>query len=179
MKFIITVFTFSMVILFACAAEPSAFEIESLKPGGPAGEERIMVTVQRDTVVFDIHDAHGIGGLSITPKKGAWPKSVVLRLHLGGLESIQLGCAKVTLFGSVLSHSGHERLLEIEEAGKKRKAGKDDPLWADIRMVDARGKDINHLPDPNKGGCFEVTVPPTLLGKTGGELTLRWIDFFR
>lgn len=168
-----------MAALLAGAAEPPAFEIKSLKPGEPAGDERVKVAVKGDAVVFDIHDARGIGGVSIVPKKGAWPKSVVLRLHLGGLESIQMGCAKVTLFGSVLSHSGHERLLEIEEAGKKRKAGKDDPLWTGIRMVDAEGKDIKHLPDPDKGGCFEVAVPPTLLGGAGAKLTLRWINFYR
>jgi len=179
MKIIIAAFSFFMVVQLACAAEPPAFEIESLRPGEPAGDERVKVAVQGDVVVFDIHNPRGIGGVSIMPKKEVWPKSAVLRLHLGGLESIQMGCAKVTLFGSVLSHSGHERLLEIEEAGKKRKAGKDDPLWVGIRMLDAEGKDINHLPDPYKGGYFEVTVPPTLIGKTGEKLTLRWINFYR
>lgn len=167
-----------LVTLYAGAAEPPEFAIECLRPG--ERREEIKVASQDDAVVFEIRDARGIGGARITPKNGDWPKVVILRLHLGGLEQLQISGAKISLFASVLSHSGHRRLLEIEEAGKKRRsAGNDDPLWMTIKIKDALGAEINALPDRAKGGYFEVVVPPALLAGESAALTLHWIDFFR
>ncbi len=179
MKTMLTAFSLFTATLLASAVEPAEFKIGSLKAGEWVRDDCVKFTSEEGVVVFDIHDAQGIGGVSITPKSGDWPKSVIVRLHLPGLESLQLSAGKVTLFGSVLSHSGHKRLLEIDEAGKKREAGRDDPLWINIRMLDGHGKDINHLPDPGKGGCFEVTLPPALLIESNLGMTLRWIDFYR
>ncbi len=179
MKSKLTTISCIMAALLSSAVEPPEFKIESLKPGEVVREGSVKVSIQKGAIVFDIHDARGIGGVSITPKLGDWPKSVIVRLHLSGLESLQMSNGKVTLSGSVLSHSGHMRLLEIEESGKKREAGKDDPLWINIRMLDGQGKDIDHLPDATKGGYFEVTLPPALLSTAKPGMTLRWIDFYR
>ncbi len=166
-------------MLFASAAEPPDYIIESLQPGKTVLDDRVRVTSQEGTVVIDIHDERGTGGVRITPKTGNWPKPAVVRLHLRGLESLQLSVGKITLFGSVLSHSGHKQLLEIDDAGKKREASKDDPLWIDIRMMDGHGKAIDHLPEPEKGGYFEVALPPAMLNADTPGMTLRWIDFYR
>jgi hypothetical protein len=175
----ITVLACFLAALFAGATEPPGFDIESLKPGEVVRDGWIKVTLSEGAVVFDIHDARGIGGVRITPKSCGWPKPVVVRLHLRGLESLQISSGKFTLFGSVLTHSDHRRVLEIDEAGQRREAGKDDPFWINIRTVDAQGRDTDHLPDPEKGGYFEVTLPPALLNADTLGMTLRWIDFFR
>jgi len=178
-KTMLTAFSFLLAALFASAMEPPEFQIESLKPGEVVRADCIKVTLQAGAVVFDIHDERGIGGVRITPKWGGWPKPVIVRLHLSSMESLQISSGQFTLFGSVLSHRGHRRLLEIEEAGQKREAGKDDPLWINIRMLDGQGKDIQHLPDPEQGGYFEVTLPPALLNADKLGMTLSWIDSYR
>lgn len=179
MKTMLTVFCCFVANLFAGAVEPPEYKIKSLKPGEELRGTKVKISTQEGAVIFDIHDARGIGGVSITPKSGDWPQSVVVRIHLSGLESLQISNGKVTLFGSVLSHSGHMRLLEIEEAGKKKQAGKSDPLWMNIRMLDAQGKDIDHLPDPKQGGYFALTLPPALTSAAKNGMTFRWIDFYR
>lgn len=164
--------------VYAGAAKPPVFTIENIKPG--ERRDGIKATIQGDTVVFEIRDARDIGGARIAPKSGDWPKAVILRLHLGGLEQLQVSGAKVSLIASVLSHSGHRRLLEIEEAGKERRsAGKDDPLWMTIKIKDTLGAEIDALPDPAKGSYFEVVVPPALFVEEKAVLTLHWIDFHR
>lgn len=168
-----------LATLPAGAAEPPAFDIKTTKPDVRKGDTRISVVFEKDAVVFDIHDVRGIGGVIITPKAGTWPKPVLLRLHLGGLESLEIKAGKVALFASVPSHSGHKCLLEIDAGGKRRVAEKTDPLWARIRIVDAKGKDIDKLPVPEDGGYFEVTLPAALLDGTMDSLTLQWIDFLR
>ncbi len=178
MKTLRTVLACFLIAAHAGATEPPDFAIESLKPGERSAG--IKAAVEGDAVVFEIHDARGIGGVRITPKSGEWPKAVILRLHLGGLEQLRVSGAKVALSASVLSHSGHRTLLEIEEAGKERRsAGQDDPLWMTIRIKDAQGAEINALPDRAKGGYFEVVVPPALFAGEKAALTLHWIDFYR
>ncbi|MCE9518147.1 MAG: hypothetical protein K8R87_01045 [Verrucomicrobia bacterium] len=179
MKSILAAFSFLMAAQLAGAVEPLEFMFESLKPGETVREGSIKTSSQKEAVIFDIHDARGLGGVSITPKLGVWPKSVIVRLHLSGLESLRMSNGKVTLSGSVVSQSGHMRLLEIEESDKKREADKNDPLWVNIRMLDGQGNEIDRLPVPEKGGYFEITLPPALLCAAKRGMTLRWIDFYR
>ena len=163
----------------AGAVEPSGFQFEGVKPGEKEPGWGIKVEVKGDAAVFDFHAVRGIGGVRIIPKTGVWTKSVILRFRLGGLESLRLSGGGLILSTSVLSHSGHKKLLEIEDGEKKRVGERDDPLWVGIRILDGNGTEIEALPDPAKGGCFEVTVPPALLTRAKTGLTLNWVDFYR
>ena len=109
--------------------------------------------------------------------KGKWPTTVILRLHLGGLESFAVSNGKIKLTGSVLSHSGNTRLLDVVEDGKEKKVEKDSPYWMEIRGFDSTGKPIQGLPD--KGGYFEITLPKAVLEGKSKSLEIGWIDFYR
>ena len=64
------------------APEVPAFDITTRKSA-----DQIKVAVENDTATFDVTSPSGIGGATIALTKGNWPKSVVVRLHLHGLES--------------------------------------------------------------------------------------------
>jgi hypothetical protein len=165
---------------YADAEESPTYEIKSIKPREADRDDKVKVIIEKEAVVFDFHDIRAIGGVSITPKDGKWPKSVVLRLHLGGLEHFQASTGgKITLHASVLSHSGHTKLESIREEGKEKAIAKGDSHWAEIHMMDAKGREIKVLPDKSKGGYFEVTLPAALFEAEMKNLTLNWIDFLR
>ncbi len=107
----------------------------------------------------------------ITAASGKWPTTVILRLHLGGLESFAIFNGRIKLTGSVLSHSGNTKRLYLTEDGKEKEPG------TDIKVLDAAGKPIKGL--PGKGGYFEITLPKALLESQPKSLVLGWIDFHR
>jgi len=150
-------------------AEPSsAFDIRSRKP-----EDQVHVKVEKDATIVDIVSQSGIGAATIMLEKGKWPTTVIVRIHLTGLESFAVSNGKIKLTGSVLSHSGNTKRLYLSEEGKdeEREPG------TEIRVLDAAGSRIQGLPD--KGGYFEIALPKALLEGQHTRLELAWIDFYR
>lgn len=148
------------------AQQSPIFEITARKPA-----DQIAVKIEKDTATFDVSSPSGIAGATITLKEDKWPKDVILRLHLRGLESFAVSNGKTKLTGSVLSHSGNTKCLYLTEDGKEWEPG------TEIKVLDAAGKPITGLPD--KDGYFEITLPKALLESQSKSLTLGWIDFYR
>lgn len=146
----------------------SAFTVTTKKP-----EDRVKVQLERDTAIFDVSSQSGIGGATITLANGKWPTTVVLRLHLHGMESVAVSNGKIKLTGSVLSHNGNTKRLYLSEVGKE---GEREP-GTEIKVFDTAGKPINGL--PGDGGYFEITLPKALLEGQPKSLELGWIDFYR
>ncbi len=46
------------------------------------------MNVEKDIATLDVSSPSGIGDATVTLTKGKWPTTVVLRLHLRGLESV-------------------------------------------------------------------------------------------
>jgi hypothetical protein len=135
--------------------------------------DQIKVKIEGDTATVDVSSQSGIGGATVTLTKGRWPTTVILRLHLSGLESLAVSNGKVKLTGSVLSHSGNTKRLYLTEEGKD---GEREP-GTEIKVLDAAGKPVKGLPD--KGGYFEIKLPKALLDGGPKSLELGWIDFYR
>ena len=140
------------------ADEPPTFDIKTKKP-----EDRIKVTLDKDTTIFDISSQSGIGGATVTTN-GKWPTTVILRLHLSGLESFAVSNGKIKLTGSVLSHSGNAKHLHMTEGEKERESD------TEIKVLDTAGKPVKGL--PGKGGYFEIVLPKALLESEPKSLEL-------
>jgi hypothetical protein len=158
------------------AATPSAatFDVRCNKQA-----DSVTVTADGERAIFDIASPSGIGGATIERKNAAWPKQVVLRIHLRGLESLSLASGDLKLSASVASHSGNPRTLILlkKQAKDAPSLTQDSPYWTDIRVLDAKGKPVSGLPD--KDGYFEMVVPKALMEENAGKLTISWIDFYR
>jgi hypothetical protein len=161
-------------------------EVHRLKPGAAAAadwrieaKEPGIVTASQENgrCVLTIKDAKGIGRATVEPKGESWPKDVVIRAHLRGLEQLVLTCDGEKVSASVASHGSQETRVHRWSDGKEGAAlSKDSPFFAAIRLLDAAGKPAPGLPP--EGGWFEISVPRSLLEK-GGALQLEWIDFYR
>lgn len=149
------------------AAAPS-FHVDPQKK-----DDRIEVTASANRACFAVRSPSGIGSATITRTGERWPATVVIQLHLRGLESIILAAGKVTLAGSVASHGDQARRVYRLDGGKERPVVKGEPYWTEITMsgTDAR--------IPLKDGYFEIMLPPALLRDQPKSLNLRWIDFYR
>ena len=146
----------------------SSFTIETNKP-----EDRVEMKREGDSATLVVFSQSGIGRATITTTNGNWPTTVILRLHLAGLEHLAISTGKVKLTGSVLSHSGNTARLCLTEDG----SGEERELETTIKVFDANGKSTAGL--PGKGGHFEITLPKSLLTSQPRRLELEWIDFYR
>jgi hypothetical protein len=139
-------------------------------------EDQVTAQVKGDSVTYAVTSPSGIGGATITPRKG-WPGRVVLQLKLRGLESLVISSGRIELHASVLSHSGNRRLLSVKCANGRRELEQRSPYWTEIHAFDGTGKPVPGL--PGKGGYFELVVPQKLLEAKPRSLTIHWIDFYR
>jgi SAM-dependent methyltransferase len=139
-------------------------------------EDKVTAQVKGDTVTYTVTSPSGIGGATITPWK-AWPKKIVLRLNLAGLESLAVSNGKIEFHASVLSHSGTPRLLSVKERDEEKKVERGGPYWTEIQAFNAKGKPVQGL--PGKGGHFEIELPPEMFEAKPRSLAIAWIDFYR
>ena len=152
------------------AVEESQFEITTKRDN-----DKVEVKVESGKAVFSIHSPFGISQTVIERTDGNWPDSVILRLHLKGLESFKVSNGKVTIEAAVSSQDGKVRL---------RKDGKEDepldfksPYWTEIRIVGKDGKPETKI--PLEDGYFEILLPKALLEDNPKSITISWIDFYR
>jgi hypothetical protein len=117
----------------------------------------------------------GISHAVIERQDDAWPKTIILRLYLKGLESFRVSNGKVRLDAAVSSQGGKVRLWKDgkEDAPLDEKS----PFWAEFRIVSGDGKPAREL--PLKEGYFEVTLPRAFFEGSPKSITVNWIDFYR
>ncbi len=87
---------------------------EAIKP-----EDRIDVKCEGDTATLVVFSQSGIGRATLTSTNGNWPTTVILQLHLAGLEHFAISTGKLKLTGSVLSQSGNKARLCLTEDGSE------------------------------------------------------------
>lgn len=138
-------------------------------------EDRVTEHVHDGRTIFSIHSPSGIGRATI--HRESWPDHVSLRLYLRGLEGLTIENGSVALKASVLSHSGHRRLLRVVRQGQEKVVKDDSPYRTEIRAFDAAGKPIEGLPGEN--GYFEMVLPGALFEGEPKSLCIGWIDFYR
>ncbi|MFP6604708.1 MAG: hypothetical protein VB862_19400 [Pirellulaceae bacterium] len=146
--------------LTAANKSGARFQLEYKKKGPRGAVREIKVSHQGDTTIFHVTDKFGIGSAAIKLATGKWPKKVLVRLHLTGLEGFGLTIGKKVLTRSDLQ----------------------------VRMLDAKGKPLpgRYLlkstgPNASKriAGYYEVEVPAMLLTAAVKEIKLSWVDFYR
>jgi hypothetical protein len=139
-----------------------------------------------DSIVVQVTSKFGIDKATIKRKAKEWPKSMILRLHLTGLESLKIGngSERVSLYASdfrkntggydlLLTMSFGDRGVDDVHEGNGGALGRGFPHWTEVRVVGSERK------IPLKQGWFEVPVPVGLFKKNPEEITLEWVDFHR
>ena len=139
--------------------------------------DSVKVNVEKDKIALSIHCPVGISQAVIERTGEKWPGSVVLRLHLKGLESFRVTNGKITLDAAVSSHNDKQRVRLWKDGKENSPLNIKSPLWMEIRMVGGDGKLANTI--PLKDGYFEMQLPKPIFEDNPKSITLNWIDFYR
>ncbi|MEQ8788545.1 MAG: hypothetical protein RIC55_19705 [Pirellulaceae bacterium] len=145
--------------------------------------DEIQAAIAGDVATLDIRSASGIGKGKVERAGDAWPKTVVLRLHLKGLESLSIRGGDVLLETYVSSSDPAKQYANLGRGGDEPKPiDRRSPYWPILRREQARAEDDTTKPattKPATDGYFEITLPPKLLAENPRVLELHWVDFFR
>ncbi len=152
------------------AVKESQFKITTKR-----ADDKVEVKVEQDTTVISVLSPFGISQAVIELTSGKWSDSVILRLHLNGLESVKISNGKVTLEAAVTSQDGQVRLWM--DGKEDSLLDSKSPYWTEIRMIGKDGKTETKI--PLEEGYFEIQLPKALFEDNPKAITISWIDFYR
>ena len=143
------------------------------------------VTLQDGLTIVDIVSESGIGSAEIRYPTQPQPESIVLRMHLGGLEDLQIKSRESTIQASVSSIHPYPVLQSIVTQGEESAIEQSSPYWLDITIVNDISGKLAEI--PLESGHFEVIVPESIIGRGQGAvdenamsaISVSWIDFYR
>ncbi|MGE0608685.1 MAG: hypothetical protein AB7O62_16440 [Pirellulales bacterium] len=134
---------------------------------------RVRFAVEGDTTVINVTNPLGIDKAVIKRLADRWPESILVRLHLGGLESFRASLKGSAVEWSVSSSGDHAVQTSLVSGLRVAAITPDSPYYGEVRIIGG-GKEF-----PLKNGYFEVRLPGKLFAENPAELTLEWIDFYR
>jgi hypothetical protein len=140
-------------------------------------DDSVEVRADKGKAVFDVSSPFGIDQATIERVEDAWPKAVMLRLHLKGLSSFRASNGKVTLGAEVSIAEGDQKVRMWKGGTADAPLDEKSPLWTDIRIVGGDGRPAKEL--PLKDGYFEVELPRAFFEGNPQSITVNWIDFYR
>jgi hypothetical protein len=152
--------------------QPAKFKITTKRK-----DDRVEVRSDKDKTVFAVKSPFGISQAVIEREGEKWPKAVVLRLRLKGLERLRASNGKVRLDAAVSKSGGKQRVRIWKDGKEDAPLDEKSPFWMAIRILGGDGKPAREL--PLKGGYFEVALPRAFFQANPRSITLTWIDFYR
>lgn len=139
-------------------------------------DDQIEIQHEHGIAMVDIHSPSGIGSASIALESGKMPETIILRLHLKGLEDFRLSSGQMAIAASVpssgMSEAMNQRLIS---SGKESSLTPGHPLWLDVEIISNQADQKIPLED----GYFEIRLPKIVIQKAGNSFTVQWIDFYR
>jgi len=156
----------------ACGDPPARFTVTTRK-----ADDTVAAGGDRERTTFDVRSPSGISRAVIERTGDAWPKAVVVRLHLKGLENLKVSAGAVAVGASAGVRDGKVEARQWTPGKDETPLAPDDPRRLAIRVL---GKDGKMAADvPLDGGHFEVTLPAAFLRANPKSLTVEWVDFYR
>ncbi len=160
---------------FALAQDGDAsakFKITSGRPN-----DAIVVRTDKDAATFDVKCPFGISRASIERQDEQWPKTVVFRLHLKGLENVKASNGKTTIEGSASIQDGKPKTRLWKDGRENAPLDDTSPFWIAIRILETDGAAAKAIPLQN--GYFELTLPKAFFEGNPKSISVSWIDFYR
>ncbi|MCO8123961.1 hypothetical protein NHH03_19610 [Stieleria sp. TO1_6] len=138
-------------------------------------DDKVEINAEAGKTYFSVKSPFGISQAVFQRGGIKWPDTVVLRLHLKGLENLKVSNGKVRLEASASSQNGNIRLWK--DGKEDAPLGAENPYWMQIHLVRNDGQPVKTI--PLKDGYFEMQLPNALFEDNPDSITLDWIDFYR
>lgn len=134
---------------------------------------RIRFLSEGEKTIFDISCKFGIDKATIRRESDEWPKVILVRLRMSGLESFTVDNDKAVVEWSVSSTGKNTKRVSLRRGREEASLDEKSPYHTHVRIVGGNGT------IPLKGGYFEVPLPAKLFEDNPKQVVLRWIDFYR
>jgi hypothetical protein len=161
-----------LLALVTANGDPPRLKITTKKQ-----DDTVEVRSDKDRTLVVVRSPSGISQAIIERQDVNWPKVVVLRLHLKGLENFRVSSGKVRLDGAVSIQEGKPKVRLWRDGKKDAPVDEKSPLRTETRIVGGDGKPAREL--PLKDGYFEFTLPRAFFEGNPKAITVQWIDFYR
>ena len=137
--------------------------------------DSVETTIVDNSAIFDIYSQIGIGDAVVTLSSGEWPKTILFRVYLTGLEEFKFAYGDTEVQVSV-SSSGENVVLEtVSENGETQPITKDSPFYMPIRIE----SENSELGIPLEDGYFELAAPVDFNDGEYDSFAISWVDFYR
>jgi hypothetical protein len=158
--------------LAVAGEQPTTFKITTRR-----ADDAVQVRADKGKTVFIVTSPFGISRAVIERLGERWPKAVVLRLHLKGLEHFRVTNGKVKLEASASLQDGKPVVRLWKDGKEDAPLDAKSPYWIDVRILGGDGKPAQEL--PLKDGYFEMTLPRAFFDGNPRSIGVNWIDFYR
>ena len=138
---------------------PARFAVTTRK-----ADDTVEVTGDPDRTAFGIRSRSGIGRAVIARTGDGWPKAVVVRLYLRGLENLRLSNGSAEVRAALGVRDGKVEARQWKGDKAETPLAADDPLRLAVRVLDKDGKPAAGRPPDS--GHVEVTLPAAFLADT-------------
>ena len=102
---------------------------------------RVRFLTEDDTTIIDITSKFGIDKATIRRKSDEWPKAILVRLHLSGLESFKASSGDVAVEWSVSSTGKNAKRVSLRRGRDELALDDKSPYHTTVRIADGNGKD--------------------------------------
>ena len=160
---------------FGCTTP--ADESPPLKITTKRDNDRVEITAENDSTVLLVHSPFGISQALIERTGRKWPDVVMLRLHLRGLESLEISNGEITLRAAASSQDGEQPVRLWKDGQEEVPLDSQSPYWMEVEMIGVDGQLTTVV--PLKDGYFEIVLPKALFEGNPKSVTINWIDFYR
>lgn len=140
-------------------------------------DDKIEVTRTAEQTTLSVRSPSGIGSGVVSRLSGVWPKRVILRLHLSGLEGLKVSNSNMELTAEVAGPDNKKFLHLTKHANQSGEPATTMFAESEIRAFGKDGRQSKVL--PLKEGYFEVRLPKELFADNPESITINWIDFYR
>ena len=136
-------------------------------------DDRLEITSSQEATTVSVRSQFGISSAVLSRVDDRWPKRMILRLYLQGLEGLKLSNGKTELVAEV-SRADNKRYLHVTHNQQQAATRFDE---CEIRALDNNGRPSQAV--PLKLGYFEVPLPKELFATNPESITINWVDFYR
>jgi hypothetical protein len=148
----------------------------ALQASADRPDARVTASGDARQAVVEIFSPSGIGGASVEITSAAVPQTIVLRLHLRGLEELRFSYGDTTIAASLSSAGDNTTQQTYRGNGQEQTIAEGSPYWMNVRLVPADG---SPAAIPLQKGYIEVEAPPDFLAHGQTKFAIQWIDFYR
>ena len=139
----------------------------------------VELTFVEQFPVVNIYSQTGIGSVDLISQAGSWPDSLEVRLHVTGLEQLQLQAGERTVTAFVNSSGEHRFKSRLTGGADDLSEVQKSQVLNQITLSTADQNGPQDLIIPLKKGWFRILIANAFMPDNSDTLTIKWVDFYR